>query len=166
SRGRDAPTLLLRAAKRLEPLNVTLARDTYLEAVAAALFAGRLADKDDVLTVARSALAAAPARVSRASDLLLDGLATLIATGYDPGASMVKRALVEFRREDLPEEEAIRWLWLACRSAIDVWDFEDWDLLSGRLVARARESGALAALPLGLVVRLGVHLHAGELSAV
>ena len=166
SRGRDAPTLLLRAAKRLEPLNVTLARDTYLEALAAALFAGRLADKDDVLTVARSALAAPPARVSRASDLLLDGLATLIATGYDSGASMVKRALVEFRREDLPEEEAIRWLWLACRSAIDVWDFDDWDLLSGRLVALARESGALAALALGLVVRLGVHLHAGELSAV
>jgi DNA-binding CsgD family transcriptional regulator len=77
----------------------------------------------------------------------------------------VKRALVEFRRADLTDEEAVRWLWLACRTAIDVWDFDTWDLLSERLVARARGSGALAALPLCLTLRLGVHLHGGDLVA-
>jgi hypothetical protein len=43
SRGREAPALLLDAARRLEPLDVTLARETYLEALSAALVAGRLA---------------------------------------------------------------------------------------------------------------------------
>jgi DNA-binding CsgD family transcriptional regulator len=166
NRGGEAPHLLLNAAKRLEPLDPTLARDTYLEAVSAGQFAGRLASKDDVLAVARSALSAPPAKNARASDVLLDGLAMLIAEGYESGAPIVKRALVEFRREDLPAEEAIRWLWLACRTAVDLWDFEGWKLLSERMVARARESGALGALALGLTLRIGAHLHAGELSAV
>jgi hypothetical protein len=41
--GSDAPPLLLKAAKRLELLNLELARETYLTAWMAALFAGRLA---------------------------------------------------------------------------------------------------------------------------
>ena len=44
NRGRDAPLLLLQAARRLEPLDVRLSRDTYLDAWGAALFAGHLAD--------------------------------------------------------------------------------------------------------------------------
>jgi DNA-binding CsgD family transcriptional regulator len=165
-RGGDAPPLLLNAAKQLEPLNVRLARDTYLEAIAAAQFAGRLASTDDVLAVAQAALAAPPADTPRATDSLLDGLATLIAQGYEAGAPLVKRALAEFSRPDLAQEEAIRWLWLAARVAIDVWDFERWDLLSGRLVALARESGAVVALPLALTVRTGVDLYAGDLATV
>ena len=42
-RGSDAPPLLLRAAKTLEPLDPKLARETYLDAWSAALFAGQLA---------------------------------------------------------------------------------------------------------------------------
>ena len=41
--GSDAPPLLLKAAKRLEPLSLELARETYLSAWMAALFAGRFA---------------------------------------------------------------------------------------------------------------------------
>jgi hypothetical protein len=165
-RGGDAPSLLLNAAKQFEPLNVSLARDTYLEAVAAAQFAGRLASTDDVLAVARAALAAPPADIPRPTDLLLDGLATLVAEGYEAGVPLLKRAVAEFTREDLAKEEAIRWLWLATRAAIEIWDFDHWDLLSARLVALARGSGAVVALPLALIVRTGVDLHAGELATV
>ena len=49
NRGSDAPPLLLEAAKRLEPLDVALARETYLDALAAALFAGRSAGGGGVL---------------------------------------------------------------------------------------------------------------------
>ena len=45
--GSDAPPLLLKAAKRLEPLDVDLARETYLSAWMSALFAGRLASAGD-----------------------------------------------------------------------------------------------------------------------
>jgi DNA-binding CsgD family transcriptional regulator len=46
---------------------------------------------------------------------------------------------------------------------VDVWDFEAWELLSDRMVSVARDLGALAALPLGLTLRMGAHLHAGQL---
>ena len=43
SRGSDAPPLLLKAARQLEALDAKLARETYLDAISAAIFAGRLA---------------------------------------------------------------------------------------------------------------------------
>ena len=43
SRDGEAPLLLLRAAQRLERIDISLARATYLDAMAAAMFAGRLA---------------------------------------------------------------------------------------------------------------------------
>jgi DNA-binding CsgD family transcriptional regulator len=93
-------------------------------------------------------------------------MATLITDGYDSGVPMVKRALDAFCSEEISDEEAIRWSWLACRTAMDIWDFGSWDLLSERLVALARHSGALAMLPLALIVRLGARLYAGELAVV
>ena len=41
--GSDAPALLVKAAQQLEPLDAALARQTYLDAWAAALFAGQFA---------------------------------------------------------------------------------------------------------------------------
>src|SRR5947207_9377931 len=43
SRGSDAPPLLLKAARQFEPLDPRLARETYLDALAAGIFASRLA---------------------------------------------------------------------------------------------------------------------------
>jgi DNA-binding CsgD family transcriptional regulator len=79
---------------------------------------------------------------------------------------MVKRALNAFRSEDLSNEEGLHWMWLACRTAIDVWDYETWDVLSTRLVALARDTGALAALQIALGLRMGFNLYAGDLAAV
>jgi DNA-binding CsgD family transcriptional regulator len=167
SRGRDAPPLLLKAAKRLERLDVSLARETYLEAISAALFAGRLARGGGVLEAAQAARAAPPApQPPCASDLLLDGLSVLLTAGYAAGAPMLKRALEAFRSEDISGDDVLRWTWLACRSAIEVWDYGTWDVLSLRLVELTRTAGALAALPLALTLRMGLHLYAGELGAV
>ena len=60
SPGSDAPPLLLKAAKRLEPLDQGLARETYLEALTAALFASRLSSGASVVETARAARAAPP----------------------------------------------------------------------------------------------------------
>jgi DNA-binding CsgD family transcriptional regulator len=165
SRGRDAPRLLLAAAKRLERLDVRLARETYLEAISAAQFAGRLAGSEgDVLAVAQTARSAPPPpHPPLASDLLLDGLATLITEGYESGAPAVQLALSAFCRGDLPSDEAARWLYLACRAAGDVWDFDRTEELSERMVSVARDLGALTALPIGLVLRASAHVQAGRL---
>ena len=55
SMGPTAPPLLLKAAQRLERLDPELARETYLDAWGAALFAGRLASAGSLVEVSRAA---------------------------------------------------------------------------------------------------------------
>jgi DNA-binding CsgD family transcriptional regulator len=164
-RGSDAPPLLLAAARRLEPLDAALARETYLDALSAATFVGRLAHDAGVHEVARAARAAPAAPESpRAADVLLDGMALLITEGYAAGAPAVRRALRAFR-EGASREEELRWLWLAGHAALDLWDDESWHALATRHVQLARETGALAVLPIALNTRAGVHIACGELGA-
>ena len=161
--GRDAPPLMLSAARRLEALDVALARRTYLEAFTAALFAGRLSPAvRDVATAARRAPPAAPP--ARAPDLLLDGLALLATEGYAAGTPALRRALLAFRSQDISAEEGLSWLWLAGRAAMAVWDDETWHILASRHVTLAREAGALGELPLAVRSRILLHAHAGELA--
>src|SRR5262249_45753536 len=78
SMGTTAPPLLLKAAQRLERLDLDLARETYLDAWGAALFAGSFASTGSVVEVSRAAtLAPPPTRPLRLSDLLLASLTTL-----------------------------------------------------------------------------------------
>ena len=169
NRGRDAPPLLLAAAKRLESLDATLARETYLDAFSAALFAGRLARGGDVREVAEAVLAAdwgdSARRSPLAYDLLLDGLAVLTTRGYAAAATTLKRALRAFRDEPISEEDALRWLWLACRIARALGDDASWDELTHRQVQLARKAGALSLLPIALIERFGVQLFVGDLDA-
>ncbi len=161
SHGRDAPPLMLSAARQLETLDVRLARETYLEAFTAALFVGRLSPA--VGEVARAArMAPAPSGPARAPDLLLDGLALLVTEGYPAGTPALRRALLAFRGQDI-SAEGLSWLWLAERAAMAVWDDETWHVLASRHVKLARESGALSELPLAVRSRILLHAHAGEL---
>jgi DNA-binding CsgD family transcriptional regulator len=162
-RGSDAPPLLLKAAREFEPLDPRLARETYLDALAAAIFAGRLALGGGAREVAEAARAAPPPPgPARASDLLLDGVALLICEGYGAGAPVLRQAVSAFRSTDLSTEEGLRWLWLASYAAGIVWDYASWDVLSDRQVTLARDAGALFALPIALSTHAGVHLFAGE----
>jgi DNA-binding CsgD family transcriptional regulator len=167
-RGRDAPPLLLAAARRLETLDAKLARETYLDAFSAALFAGRLGQEAGVRDVAESVLAAnwgeTGEELPRACDLLLQGVAVLTTQGYGAGAPTLNRALGAFRDEPMSEADALRWLWLACRVARALGDDSSWDALTDRQVRLARKAGALALLPIALMERFGVQLFFGDLS--
>lgn len=164
-RGSDAPSLLLQAAQRLEPIDASQARDTYLDAITAALFAGRLAKETNVREVAKLALAAPrPERTARAVDDLLDGLALLITKGATTGTPILQRTVNAFCRNDVTDEERVRWSWLAAQAAAFIWDYDGWDLLTARQVELARDAGALTVLPVALSIRAGVHLFAGELN--
>jgi DNA-binding CsgD family transcriptional regulator len=163
--GTDAPPLLLRAAKRLEPLDPPLARETYLDALAAALLVGRLGGETTLVDVARAARAApAPPTPSRAADLLLDGLALSVTDGLAAALPTLRLVAEVFRRDDLALDEGLRWLWLAGRVAAVLWDDEAWSELSVRNVQLARDSGALSALPVALRTRIFVHVGCGELA--
>ncbi|GAA1240391.1 LuxR family transcriptional regulator [Pseudonocardia aurantiaca] len=166
NRGSDAPPLLLKAAKRLQPLDVRLARETYLDALYAAMFAGRLATGGSVREVAEAALAAPPSpQPPRAADLLLDGLAVRYTDGYAAAMPMLSRALSAFRAPDLSAEEGLRWLWHAHSTAVHLWDDETWEVLATRHLQLARDAGALTTLPVALNSRIAAHVFAGELTA-
>ena len=172
-RGSDAPSLLLHAARDLEPLDSELAREAYLEALGAAIFAGRLVGGDGgVQEVAVAARAAPPApQPPRPIDLLLDGLATRFSEGLAAAIAPLRRA-VDTLRHEAPggEADAMPLLWQAYplaqeTLAHELWDLDGWRELAVRAVGRAREAGALAILPVALAYRAGVHLHDGELAA-
>ncbi|HEX4017461.1 MAG TPA: AAA family ATPase [Frankiaceae bacterium] len=165
-RGRDAPTLLLKAAGQLEQLDWRLARETYLDALRAAWFAAHLASGTglrDVAEAARSAPAAPPPL--RPSDFLLDGLAVRYTQGYAAGAPLLREALRAFGGPDLPGDEGLRWLWFASTTALDLMEDGICDLLTGRFVQLARDAGALATLPMALTVRIVMTIFEGDLSA-
>jgi DNA-binding CsgD family transcriptional regulator len=145
--GSDAPPLLLKAAKRLEPLNLNLARQTYADAWQAAFFAGHLAGAGDLLEVSRAARAlGAPARPARLVDLVLDGFALLVTDGPAAAAPVLRQATRAFTGPDIPAEEILRWGWIATVADEALWDDEGWRV-TVRQVQLAREAGALDQLP-------------------
>jgi DNA-binding CsgD family transcriptional regulator len=165
TRGSDAPALLLDAARQLEALDAAMARETHLEAMAAAMFAGRLGDGPGVRQAGEAAQAAPAAERPRAIDLLLDGLATRFTEGYSAGLAPLRSALAEFRDVEELTDRDVRWLWLACRLAQDLWDDELWYVLSTRGLSVSRETGALSVLPTAATYRAALHVHAGEFGA-
>ncbi|WP_447035490.1 helix-turn-helix transcriptional regulator [Streptomyces sp. DSM 118878] len=162
-RGAEALPLLLDAAARLEGIDEGQARETYLEAVGSAVFAGRLGGPVGVRDVAEAAVAAPPGPLPpRPADLLLDGLATWFAGRHVDGAALLRAALLAFRRAAGRDDDVERWLWLTWLAAGDLWDDETWHALTTQAVHAARETGALNFLPLALSYRAAVHVHAGE----
>jgi len=148
SRGGDAPLLLLQAARRLAPLDARLARNTYLDAWGAALFAGHLAGAGGGLLDVSRAAATAPDPTDRAlpCDLLLDGLALIFTEGARAAAPILRRAIAAFNSAEVSVEEMLRWGWLAARGAIWLWDFDSGLEIPRRAVQLARDAGALEVL--------------------
>jgi DNA-binding NarL/FixJ family response regulator len=151
SLGTSAPPLLLKAAQRLERLDPELARETYLDAWGAALFAGGLASAGSLLEVSRAARSAPrPTRPLRPSDLLLDGLTTFVTEGHAAAAPLLARATAAFADEASPGQENFRWGWMTTIPPNILWDEDSWHAISARHLKEAREAGALARLPIDL----------------
>ena len=167
-RGSDAARLLLSAARRLEPLDGRLARETYLEAIWAAMVAGDLGRPGGVREAAEAARAAPPGLdPPRAVDVMLDAVALRFTEGYAAAAPPLARAFELMVSGDAGTDlDAGRWLRLAGGIiASDMWDFESWHALAARQVQVARDMSALVHLQFALNF-LGLHhLLTGELVA-
>ena len=152
----DASTALLKAARRLEPFDLNLARETYLAAWGAAILtAGGPGSGDGpgggdvLLEICRSVRALPPPPDGpRPLDLTLEGLALLITDGHAAAASTLQRAAKVLT--GIPVEEVLRWGWVAARTSSAVWDYEGFHAISARQVKLARDVGALDQLPLFL----------------
>src|SRR5262249_3651297 len=151
--------------KRLEPLDPTLARETYLEVFAAGLSTDRLARGGDVCEVAAAVLTANWKPSTRAPDLLLDGLALLISEGYVAAAPALTIAVRAFRAGGVPGEDDWGWLGVARRAARPLGDCAAWEDLTAPPPALARRSGAFSLLPVALADRVVVELASGRIDA-
>ncbi len=166
---RHAAAMLLDAARRLENLDDELARETYMEALAAAMFASR--SQPEAVVVAAEAARAAVERVgvpTRPIDVLLIGMANLITDGLPAAADPLRSALQLWcehaRRHD---GRALRWLALAFpivheSAAHEIWDDDLVDRLAIDMIGYARATGALAVLPPAIAYQAGVQTHKGE----
>jgi len=144
--GSDAPPLLLKAAKRLEPLNLDLARETYVDAWQAAFFAGYLAGVGDLLEVSRAARALPPpTHPPRLVDLVLGGFALLVTDGPAAAAPVLRQATSAFASPGISDEEILRWGFVATVADEALWDDEGWRVTI-RQVQLARDVGALDQL--------------------
>ena len=173
--GSDAPPLLLKAAKRLEPLDAGLARETYLTAWMAALFAGQLAGAGDLLEVSRAARNLPPSttRARRArSTWSWTASRWWSPTDWPPRPRRCGRSSAPSPARQPPArqpgapasgaptsgaqasvEDELRWGWLAQAAASALWDDDAWRAMLARQLRLARDVGALERLP----ILLGAH---------
>jgi len=161
---RDAPNRLLSAAKRLERIDVLLARDTYFYALGTAVTASDLARGADLAETAKAAKAApAPPHAERPHDLLLDGLATFTTDGPAAAAPTLRRALSAFRETELSPNEAVRGLAHQGGAATLLWDYPSFRALAEAEVQVDRDLGALRMLPWGLSALAMANIWGGDL---
>jgi DNA-binding CsgD family transcriptional regulator len=158
------PDILVEAARRIQADRPDLARTTYLEAVAAAMAAGRLQPAGRSAEIAEAALMAPPSSRPTASDRLLDGLATRLTRGREESRKPLADALEAFRTTELSDRDA-PWAGLASRVAADLWDDDAWDAFNRRAVQHAKDSGAVADLSAALDRRALAEVQFGNFSA-
>jgi DNA-binding CsgD family transcriptional regulator len=168
-RGGEAGRLLLSAARRLEPLDPELARETYLEALAGAM-------SSDVEVVGGASAVAQAARAAptgtappRSVDVLLDAFAIRLTDGFAAAAPALARAL-ELLLTDISNEDVGRRLSAASSRdsnivALELWDDEALYLLAARQVQVARDAGALVHLQFALSFLARSHMLGGDLTA-
>ena len=165
SRGREATLLMLAAAQQLQPLNLQLARQTYLDAFSAAQFAARLNEGVGTAEVARAVRSAPrpPDGVPTPGGMLLDAFVTL-TEDYAAAVPLGRDALTRLCRDPDSAIQNLRWLWQGCVLALELWDDQSAYDLSGHHLRMARKTGALSELPLAFGSRTPVLVFCGELT--
>jgi DNA-binding CsgD family transcriptional regulator len=150
----EAPAVLLSAARELAPLDAEEARDTLLEALQAALYAGRLSRSgggQGASEIAAAASALPPVGPSQVvvADELLAGFGARLGRGHAAAVPHFRRGVSSFIA-DQPAEELLRWAMLGCLAAGELWDSEAQYALASRWVQVARQQAALTVLPVAL----------------
>jgi DNA-binding CsgD family transcriptional regulator len=160
----DAPPILVSAGGKLRALDLNLARETYLSAWAAALFGGE-AMADSLLAVSAAAISLPPAENPRPSDVLLEGLATLTTDGRIAAAPTLRRAIAAFAADDVSIEQSLRWGWAATMAPCVLWDDQAMEAVNVRQLELSRRAGALALLPVNLIVEAVLAASRGNFAA-
>ncbi len=159
--GSSAAPLLVAAARRLVPLDAETALDTFLDAIAAAMFAGRLGGDDGVEEVAAAVRASLGSQPPDKGNLVLDALVSRFTDGYPAAVPALQRAVRAFR--EVSPSEGLQRYWLVAAMAADLWHDQGWHATARRYVQVAREVGAMTDLALALNSRAVVEVFNGDL---
>jgi DNA-binding CsgD family transcriptional regulator/tetratricopeptide (TPR) repeat protein len=164
TRSGDAATLLLKAAEAFREIDPDRARETYVEALTAAIFAGPLGGPGaSPREIAKAARTAPRARTPRGPDLLLDGLVAVLSDNYAAAVPALRQAQRAIENE-LSQAERLRWMWGATVATQHLWDDDGWKRLADLHLHLVRDTGALSELPIALSHQGQMHVLAGELS--
>jgi DNA-binding CsgD family transcriptional regulator len=149
-RATDAVRVLVDAAQHLEPFDWDLARETYLEALGAAIFSSTTDDAASAVAAAARAAGPVPGE-PRITDLILDALATRLVDGHATAVPFLARALRKLQSIDYRVDDVGRQLGLVGNPfpgyvATELWDFDAGRTVAELLVQRARDAGALVQL--------------------
>ncbi|KMO74030.1 putative HTH-type transcriptional regulator [Mycolicibacterium chubuense] len=164
-RGRDAPPLLLAAAEKLCPLDPTLARETYLDALMAAMIVGRLfADEWSSAAAIASAARRAPPPSGRATaaDLLLEGIVVRFTEGHAAAAPVLQQAIGQYLRDDEAGVADPRSHDITLRVLLDLFEQDTYSSLNARQLELLRAAGELTVLPAALTTYAGVCVTSGN----
>jgi DNA-binding CsgD family transcriptional regulator/tetratricopeptide (TPR) repeat protein len=172
-RASEASRLLLTAARQLEPLDVSLARETHLEALTTAIWAGDLGGHEALLAAAEAARSAPPGPdPPSAVDVMLDALALRQTAGYEAAAPTLRRALQLILAADSDAYMARvipRLPHAGGRAgqliALELWDYKSWHAIAASQTRRTRAAGALTGLHWARHVLARCHILAGDLAA-
>jgi DNA-binding CsgD family transcriptional regulator len=164
-RGRDAPPLLLAAAEKLRPLDATLARETYLDALIAAMIVGRLSvdERSSAAAIATAAQQAPPPSGDpTAADLFLEGLVLRLTEGHAVAAPALQQAISKYLEEDEAGIADPRSHDITLRVLLDLFDQDTYSSLNGRQVEMLRSAGELTILPAALTTHAGSCVTSGD----
>ena len=162
SYGKEAVPLLLRAAKRLESIDLEFARRAYLTAWGACVTAGHLGEPSALLDICLAVRGLPPLTAApHPLDLLLDGLALVVTEGRAAATPILQRAASEV--EEMSVEDVVRWGWIAPAASATVWDWERYGAIFSRQAQVVRGVGALAELPQHLTGLAWSKAFAGDL---
>ncbi|MFF4761563.1 AAA family ATPase [Streptomyces sp. NPDC001292] len=163
--GSEAPPLLLKAAERLEALDLGLARDTYLTAWMSALFAGDLATGAGLAEVSASAQRLPSSARPERAELVLDSLTLLVTGGLAAAAPQLRHVTDIFRDSGIAPAEDLRWGWFAQAASSALWDMDAWRAMLERQVGIMRTSGVLDSYPVMLAALGTATVWAGDFAA-
>ena len=121
-----------------------LARDTYMEALSAAMYArpARRARRGGGGRTGDPARPPPTTTRERARDLILRGQALLAAEGQEAALPTVRRALRAFLDQP-PDALELHWMWFGGLAGEDLWDAKALRTLAERQVELARAAGVL-----------------------
>ena len=163
--GSDAPPLLLKAARRLQPLDLDLTRQTYLTAWLAAVFAGRLATAGNLIEVSRAARELPWSERPGQAEMVLNAVTLLVTEGPVAAAASLHDAVAALSAADAAPEDHLRLGICVQGAAIALWDLDAWRTLVERHAAIVRAAGLLDQLPVVLVGLGATTTWAGDFAA-